>query len=431
MMKTVSRGDSMLTPPRREDPPDNYLDDMAECLLFYFNRFQWLEVKNEIEETCDIKNQHLWSNEDIKKASDETERMVKKRDPKVKQWACVVTFQIKQRLDYEKHKTSETQSSLTDAAQPFGTVTPDLSHRPADRASQRGYSAIGIKIPLSELFGNEATSEQAVTIPSEYKLTDGCPSRRKITRKKSYVSSYNENTNNPDWVFEILNKQTLAQNYTGTGRFPECDIGKDYNKGHLAAARNNRWSKQAFEDTFDLINMSPQLAELNNCMWKSLEHRCRKKAKDNNIRNLHVYTGTIILDSGSVGQSGNKKAVPDYFYKVIIEETDGTVSKPVCYLIYNDKDKIKHDLETRGPERDFLTQRYRIHIENTENENIGNIEHTEKTEDIKNIKNIIGKIFVRPAQMYTDEIRSVTWTGEGDGETLHSVHIEVRMSIPE
>lgn len=275
--------------------PDDYLDDMAECLLFYFNRDLWLKVKNEIEETYDIKT---WPCDKIFQA---LEIMEEKHDPKVKQWACVITFQIMEIQDYVEHVIREAESILAKSEtveQPPVILKSDASDRPdnssqsnvvvcpplstnsledelsegissvslpdsssrssqskakpiqsssakheqpqdnpasskantSNRSSQSNAnkndsrsnkkneqpqgtlpsgrsnnssqsnlsfsenrkkrnrsenpSTIGIKIPLSELFGSEAHTENAETVHSKYKLTDGYPSGTIIIKKK-------------------------------------------------------------------------------------------------------------------------------------------------------------------------------------------------------------------------------------------------------
>lgn len=143
---------------------------------------------------------------------------------------------------------------------------------------------------------------------------------------------------------------------------------------------------------------------------------CRDKINESKIRNVHVYTGPI-LDSKLATQRSkvSTKAVPDYFYKVIIEENhDGTVSEPICYVIYNNKDKIIEDLkqrkETNEPMHDFL-RRYKT--------------------SVKDLENISGLSFCMWAvQIHRDEIRHVTWTGQDASRESRSATVKVRISIP-
>ncbi|XP_056305925.1 nuclease EXOG, mitochondrial-like [Danio aesculapii] len=436
-MLSVSRG-SQSTPSKGEGPPDDYLDDMAEGLLLFFNRFQWFEVKSEIEKTCGIKTEHLWSVDEIGQA---WEIASSKEDPTRQQWACVITFEMMERFSFDEEAGDPSDSpadrSTKSHAKPmiqsrsdekdeqeFGfhavkrKQAADLSE--STKALDGGFvssSVIGVKIPLSEKFGREATSEQTGTVTSDYKLIDECPSGKEIRNKKAYVMSYDKSTKNAEWVYEVLNHETLVKNYVACCHFAKSLNIQGYDRGHLAAAANHRWCQEAYNDTFYRANMSPQDSKLNRGLWKALEYTCRDKINEIKIRNVHVYTGPI-LDSKSATQRSkvSTKVVPDYFYKVIIEENhDGTVSEPICYVISNDKSKIIDDIrsrkETNVPMHDFL-RRYKT--------------------SVKDLENISGLSFCMWAvQIHRDEIRRVTWTGEdGRGES-RSATVEVRISIPE
>lgn len=113
------------------------------------------------------------------------------------------------------------------------------------------------------------------------------------------------------------------------------------------------------------IKLSPQFQILNNDIWRTLEDVCRDKIKEDEekkICNVHVYTGPV-TENGSGSESSedklwgkskkkkisddhseNAKAVPIWFFKVIIVENyNGTVEEPVCYLIPNDTSYLEED----------------------------------------------------------------------------------------
>nr|XP_017210191.1 endonuclease G, mitochondrial-like [Danio rerio]XP_021328279.1 endonuclease G, mitochondrial-like [Danio rerio] len=275
-------------------------------------------------------------------------------------------------------------------------------------------SAIGIKIPLSELFGSEATSEPPkLTVPSAYKLIDECPSKKKIRTKKSYVMSYNENTKNAEWVYEILNKDTLAKKDIAKGKFSDYSKVAGYTRGHLAAASNHGWCQEAYDETFLFSNISPQCAELNKHMMNALEKWCQETVTDQ-ILNVHVYTGPIITANSAIQRrNASEKVVPDSFFKVIIKENrNGTVSEPIGYLITNDEttlvkdaeDKVKHAM----PIDEFVQTKYK--------------------KSVRDIESISGLKFCETnVRVVNEENRSVTWTGENAKGESRTVHIKVRV----
>ncbi|XDV11339.1 hypothetical protein PO909_000305 [Leuciscus waleckii] len=178
---------------------------------------------------------------------------------------------------------------------------------------------------------------------------------------------YDNQTRNAAWVYEILNKSTLANNNVDERtdfiqdesvheEFQTPDdvnmfSGTGYDRGHLAAAANHRWCQRAFDDTYLLSNIIPQQHDFNRGMWKELEEYCREIAKTEEVRNVHVYTGPLYLSSDSkkcveyviVGW----KLVPTHLFKVIIvEDKDGKVQVPECYKMPNKTlDTIRVEIE--------------------------------------------------------------------------------------
>ncbi|XP_056305914.1 endonuclease G, mitochondrial-like [Danio aesculapii] len=411
------------------DSHEDSLEDMAKCVLSLENKFQWFDdVKREIEKRCGITTEHYWTDDDIRLAWEETQKMVK--DYKRNQWAYVITFQEMKMFD-DDDESDSTHSDLTECEQeeqPCSSATKkDPSDRPPQRVSERiiarkrrleedmseskkarilaGSSpAIGIKIPLSELFGSEATSKQTETATSKYKLVHGYPSSKEIRREKTYVMSYDRNTKNAEWVYEILNKGTLAIKNNVKRKLSDFGKVAEYTRGHLVAAGNHRWCQKDDYGTYLFSNMSPQRSEMNRGVMKALEKVFHDQVTDINIRNVHVYTGPII-DSKSATQksNGSDKAVPHSFFKVcIVENENGTVSEPKCYLIPNsDEFKARDYKESEDSSKNPVYKVGPVHLKN--------IQEYLQIVDIEKIERLSGlKFRSTDVQQYTDEIRSVT-----------------------
>uniref|UniRef100_A0A673JAM9 Uncharacterized protein n=1 Tax=Sinocyclocheilus rhinocerous TaxID=307959 RepID=A0A673JAM9_9TELE len=178
------------------------------------------------------------------------------------------------------------------------------------------------------IHNEERRGERFGNIESHYKLIDGVPETENIfddiMKKKSYVMSFNHQTRNANWVYEILNRDTTANNHVEPAPF-----GHNYHRGHLAAAANHRWCWEALDDADVIDNIVPQHRNLNTGPWLTLEDGCRRRATaQNNIRNVHVYSGPLyrrLMDPLMI----QGKQVPSHFFKVIIEENvDGTVNQP-------------------------------------------------------------------------------------------------------
>jgi endonuclease G len=90
-----------------------------------------------------------------------------------------------------------------------------------------------------------------------------------------------------------------------------------YDQGHIANNADMSFSEQAAMESFILSNMSPQLPGLNRGVWKLLESSVRSWAYQYK-HSYTVYAGDIwSASSKTIGP--NKVVVPDYLYKIVID----------------------------------------------------------------------------------------------------------------
>ncbi|MEQ2169919.1 hypothetical protein GOODEAATRI_029958, partial [Goodea atripinnis] len=115
----------------------------------------------------------------------------------------------------------------------------------------------------------------------------GFPSLANIRSRESYITSYDPRTRTASWVIERLNPTSL----TGASDRRLCEFKEDdsvhvfhratnadyrgsgFDRGHLAAAANHKWSQKAMEDTFYLSNVAPQVLILEQADGKGVELR--------------------------------------------------------------------------------------------------------------------------------------------------------------
>ncbi|KAJ0069071.1 hypothetical protein NL108_017343, partial [Boleophthalmus pectinirostris] len=98
--------------------------------------------------------------------------------------------------------------------------------------------------------------------------------------------------------------------------------GSGFDRGHMAAAANHKWSQSAMDDTFLLTNVAPQDPDLNQNLWNRLEQMCRALTKRHGV--VFVVTGPLFLprpqSDGRLHVSypvlgRNHVAVPTHFFK--------------------------------------------------------------------------------------------------------------------
>lgn len=159
---------------------------------------------------------------------------------------------------------------------------------------------------------------------------------------QNFSLSYHEKYEQAEWVFYELKKQSGSNNFKRP-YFIQDPLVKTksadyknykksgYDKGHLCPAADMKFSKEAFDETFYTSNISPQKSEFNGGIWNRLENKTRYWAEKNN--GLYVVTGGVLKDGlKTIGKE--KVAVPDYFYKILLQENNGKY-KMIAFLMPN------------------------------------------------------------------------------------------------
>ncbi|XP_069333011.1 endonuclease G, mitochondrial [Eulemur rufifrons] len=184
----------------------------------------------------------------------------------------------------------------------------------------------------------------------------GLPGLAQLKSRESYVLCYDPRTRGALWVVEQLRPDRLR----GDGDRRSCDFREDesvhayhratnadyrgsgFDRGHLAAAANHRWSQKAMDDTFYLSNVAPQVPHLNQNAWNNLEKYSRSLTRS--YQNVYVCTGPLFLPRTEAdGKSyvkyqvigKNHVAVPTHFFKVLILEAAGGQIELRSYVMPN------------------------------------------------------------------------------------------------
>lgn len=151
-----------------------------------------------------------------------------------------------------------------------------------------------------------------------------------ILKRKGYTTSYNSKTKNPNWVAWHLTKShtygsfqrkdemfTVDEDAKG-GRATDNDYyNSRYDRGHMCPAGDNKWDKQAMEESFLFTNICPQNHGLNKYEWNDLEILCRDWAREYGA--IDIVCGPIYNQKSEQKTIGrNKVWVPDAFFKVVL-----------------------------------------------------------------------------------------------------------------
>jgi endonuclease G len=174
-------------------------------------------------------------------------------------------------------------------------------------------------------------------------LFDFLPSSRtnEIVRHDFYTLSYNEEYEQAEWVgYELKKDYIKNSNFKRPFFIDDPKVKSEsadwhnykksgYDKGHLCPAGDMEFSWNAYKDTFFTSNISPQLHEFNSGIWNRLEQKTRYWAVK--YDGIYVVTGGVL---NSVLQTIGKEkvSVPEYFYKVLLDDSQGKY-KMIGFLV--------------------------------------------------------------------------------------------------
>ena len=162
-----------------------------------------------------------------------------------------------------------------------------------------------------------------------------------VVHHQNYSLSYSEKHEQAEWVaYELKASDLSSTNY----KRPYFEIDNavktkaahwrnykksGYDKGHLCPAADRRFSKLAHDETFLTSNISPQEHKFNAGVWNRLEQKVRYWAKKND--GVFVITGGV-LENNLKTIGSEAVAVPNQFYKVILDKTNGKI-KMLAFLM--------------------------------------------------------------------------------------------------
>ena len=168
-----------------------------------------------------------------------------------------------------------------------------------------------------------------------------------IISHTGYSLLYNEKYKQANWVayeltseetnkiFERSNKFISDPKVKSVNAFNKDYASSGYDRGHLAPAADMGWSASTMIESFYYSNMSPQQPGFNRGIWKKLEELVRTWAIENKA--VYVVTGPVLAKGlSTIGY--NKIAVPNYYYKVILDYQKPNI-KGIGFILPNESSK--------------------------------------------------------------------------------------------
>jgi endonuclease G len=166
-----------------------------------------------------------------------------------------------------------------------------------------------------------------------------------IVKHTYYTLSYNEKYEQAEWVAYFLRGDSENAHHFKRPKFNEDPKvitesaqlenykKSGYDRGHLCAAADMRFSKAAYDETFFTSNVSPQKHNFNDGIWKKLEEKTRYWSQKFN--GIYVVTGGV-LQRGLPTIGAEQVAIPNYFYKILFSYNKGKY-KMIAFLVPHKK----------------------------------------------------------------------------------------------
>ncbi len=185
-----------------------------------------------------------------------------------------------------------------------------------------------------------------------------------IVHHEGYSLSYSEPHEQAEWVAYELKQAHLSTTNFKRPYFEEDKAVKTkaahwrnykksgYDRGHLCPAADRAYSQFTFDETFLTSNISPQTHDFNAGVWNRLEQQVRYWAS--------IYDGVYVVSGGVL--KGNMKtigdekvAVPNQFYKVVIDTNSGQPKLLAFLMAHEESNKPLYEFVVSVDEVEALT----------------------------------------------------------------------------
>ena len=207
-----------------------------------------------------------------------------------------------------------------------------------------GWRGDAIRVPLPKRVASPVPGGAASGGKSD-NLDLGTPGKcDQIVEREGYALGYVEKWEQAAWVaYRLTKDEVMSRKASRADAFmPDPEVktgsatledyqGSGYDRGHLAPAGDMHWSWKAMLESFYMSNMSPQDPSFNRGIWSRLEQAVRRFAHSEG--SVFVVTGPIITGDEEKTIGANKVRVPEFYYKVVYDETPP--EKMIAFILPN------------------------------------------------------------------------------------------------
>lgn len=166
-----------------------------------------------------------------------------------------------------------------------------------------------------------------------------------IITHTDYTISFNSDWNIPNWVaYTLTGEMTIGEAKREESFSPDPAVRKNavvhkdysnsgYDRGHMAAAADFKYSQTSMSETFYTTNICPQNQNLNRGDWNDLEELVRKLARKH--ERIYVCCGPVVTSADSTIGRYQRVVVPQAFYKVLLRQHENSYTS-IGFLFPNE-----------------------------------------------------------------------------------------------
>ncbi len=201
---------------------------------------------------------------------------------------------------------------------------------------------------IGRLFDTSPVEQPVVVLPDGHHERYYLPASTtgQVIFHTHYTLSYAEEYEQAEWVAYKLTREMLnaprvpRTNFfitdekvtTGSAHYRDYS-GSGFSRGHLVPAADMAFDSIAMVESFFMSNISPQVYQFNAGIWRELEELTRDWARK--AGTLYVVTGPVLTDVMDERIGRNRVAVPQYFYRVILDLKEPEL-KGIAFIMPNE-----------------------------------------------------------------------------------------------
>ena len=192
---------------------------------------------------------------------------------------------------------------------------------PLNTNANIGGEKYAYRIEIPALNDDDAFTTRCTMVNGEENITYSIS--HNLERKHSRWVAFTFNKSNRAIKTDRTDKWQADPDYIGDYTMTSTQINKNgFQRGHLVASHDRRYSREANEQTFYMSNISPMLGKFNTGLWNELEYMINEDSKGwgrnhNFADTLYVVKGGTI-NEGQYYSKGTCPTVPDYYFMALL-----------------------------------------------------------------------------------------------------------------